>query len=95
MKDKGRTVSPESPSPSNAFEAGKPGTNARSDAEAAIEELRLRGGVFVNAVRATRMPMVLPYDLGAKTDVRFESDGIRFTMQLPIRHVVDGSPAQA
>jgi PAS domain S-box-containing protein len=43
----------------NAFEADKPGTNARTQAEAAIEALRLGGGVFVEAVRATRMPMVL------------------------------------
>ncbi len=43
----------------NAFERDMPGTNARTAAEAAIEELRLRGGVFVNAVRATRMPMLL------------------------------------
>ena len=43
----------------NEFEQDKPGTNARSDAEAQIEELRARGGVFVEAVRATRMPMVL------------------------------------
>lgn len=47
-----------SPSP-NAFEPEKPGTNARSDAEAAIETLRQQGGLFVEAVRATRMPMAL------------------------------------
>ena len=34
---------------------------------------------------------ILPYDLGAKTDVRFEKDGIRFNMQLPIKHVM-GTP---
>ena len=45
--------------PANQFEREKPGTNARTQAEAAIEEVRLRGGIFVNAVRATRMPMVL------------------------------------
>src|SRR5690348_11382046 len=43
----------------NEFEQHKPGPKARSDAEAQIEELRARGGVFVNAVRAARMPMVL------------------------------------
>lgn len=36
-----------------------PETGARDRAEGAIEQLRKRGGVFVEAVRATRMPMVL------------------------------------
>lgn len=45
--------------PPNEFEAGKPGTEARDRAEASIEELRQRGGMFVEAVRATRMPMAL------------------------------------
>lgn len=58
MKDATSTPTTEGSS-RNQFERGKPGTNARSDAEAAIEELRQRGGVFVDAVRATRMPMVL------------------------------------
>ena len=44
---------------SNAFEKDKPGTNARTEAEGQIEALRQRGGLFVNAVRATRMPMAL------------------------------------
>lgn len=43
----------------NAFEPGKPGTNARSDVEGAIERLRQHGGIFVEAVRATRMAMAL------------------------------------
>jgi len=43
----------------NEFESDKPGTTARTDAEGAIEDLRQRGGVFVNAVRAMRMPMAL------------------------------------
>ncbi|HEY0629714.1 MAG TPA: PAS domain S-box protein [Sphingomicrobium sp.] len=43
----------------NAFERDMPGTNARTQAEAAIEQLRQRGGIFVEAVRATRMPMAL------------------------------------
>jgi PAS domain S-box-containing protein len=43
----------------NAFESDKPGTAARSDVEAAVEALRRRGGVFVEAVRATRMAMAL------------------------------------
>ena len=54
-----RSAAPGDARPDNAFEPDKAGTNARSDAEAAIEDLRLRGGVFVDAVRATRMPMVL------------------------------------
>lgn len=45
--------------PPNEFEAGKPRTAARDHAEEKIEGLRQRGGVFVDAVRATRMPMVL------------------------------------
>lgn len=45
--------------PSNEFEAGKARTAARDVAQASIEELRQRGGPFVAAVRATRMPMVL------------------------------------
>jgi PAS domain S-box-containing protein len=43
----------------NDFEHGKSGTHARDRAEAAIEKLRQRGGFFVDAVRATRMPMAL------------------------------------
>ena len=37
---------------------------------------------------------ILPYDLGAKTDVDFGNDGIRFAMQLPINHVIDAGLAQ-
>lgn len=58
MKDDISTPTPEGESP-NTFERDKPGTADRSRAEAAIEQLRQRGGVFVDAVRATRMPMVL------------------------------------
>lgn len=43
----------------NEFESGKPDTTERSKAQASIEALRQRGGVFVDAVRATRMPMAL------------------------------------
>lgn len=43
----------------NAFEAGKPGTAGRDRAQASIEALRAKGGIFVEAVRATRMPMAL------------------------------------
>ena len=58
MKDDTSTPTPEGSSP-NTFERDKPGTTDRSRAEAAIEQLRQRGGVFVDAVRATRMPMAL------------------------------------
>lgn len=58
MKDDTSTPTSDGSSP-NEFERDKPGTSDRSRAEAAIEDLRRRGGVFVNAVRATRMPMVL------------------------------------
>ena len=57
MKDD--TSTPITDGSPNEFERDKPGTSRRHAAEAAIEELRERGGVFVNAVRATRMPMVL------------------------------------
>ena len=43
----------------NEFERGKPTTVRRDQAEAAIERLRKEGGVFVNAVRATRMAMAI------------------------------------
>ena len=43
----------------NAFEAGRQGTAERDRAEAKIEGVRELGGVFVQAVRATRLPMVL------------------------------------
>jgi len=58
MKDDTSTPTNDATSP-NEFEKDVPGTSARSQAEAAIEKLRQRGGVFVNAVRATRMPMAL------------------------------------
>lgn len=43
----------------NVFEHGLTGTVARDRAQAQIEALRQRGGVFVEAVRATRMAMAL------------------------------------
>lgn len=43
----------------NAFEPDKPGTAARASAEAAIKALQQRRGIFVDAVRATRMAMAL------------------------------------
>ena len=43
----------------NAFEYGKATTYDRDWAEAKIEDLRRQGGVFVDAVHATRTPMVL------------------------------------
>jgi PAS domain S-box-containing protein len=58
MKDDISTPTPEATSP-NEFERDKPGTAARDAAQAAIEDLRRRGGIFVEAVRATRMPMAL------------------------------------
>ncbi len=58
MKDDTSTPTTEGSSP-NEFERGKPGTAARDQAEAAIEKLRREGGVFVDAVRATRMAMAI------------------------------------
>lgn len=58
MKDDTTTPMADGDSP-NQFERDTPVTAERSQAEASIENLRQRGGVFVSAVRATRMPMVL------------------------------------
>src|SRR5690349_10550293 len=43
----------------NDFEPGKAGTAARTLAEGYIETLRLKGGLFVEAVRAARMAMAV------------------------------------
>ena len=43
----------------NAFESDRAGTEARTRAEGKIEDLRLKGGLFVDAVRATRMAMAV------------------------------------
>lgn len=43
----------------NAFEGDLAGTAERTLAEGKIENLRLEGGIFVEAVRATRMPMAV------------------------------------
>jgi PAS domain S-box-containing protein len=45
--------------PHNDFEADMPTTEARSSIEARIEAIRAQGGIFVEAVRATRMPMAV------------------------------------
>ena len=59
MKDDISTPISDSGASPNEFESDKPGTSARTQAEAGIERVRAQGGVFVDAVRATRMPMVL------------------------------------
>ena len=59
------------PASTNGFEKGKPSTQARNRAEAQIEELRGRGGVFVEAFARTRMPMVV-------TDSRLPGNPIVF-----------------
>jgi PAS domain S-box-containing protein len=43
----------------NEFEEGLEGTPARTASERYLEQVRQRGGVFVEAVRVTRMPMVV------------------------------------
>ena len=43
----------------NAFEQNMPDTPARDRAERHIEGVRLQGGIFVSAVRLTRMPMLV------------------------------------
>lgn len=59
MKDDTSTPIGDSGASPNEFESDKPGTSARTRSETGIEKLRAEGGVFVDAVRATRMPMVL------------------------------------
>ena len=61
----------DNPSSPNDFEKGKPGSQARDRAEAQVETLREQGGIFVEAVKATRMPMVV-------TDVRLPGNPIIF-----------------
>jgi PAS domain S-box-containing protein len=43
----------------NKFRENMPGTSARSAAEKHIEAVRQQGGIFVEAVRVTRMPMLV------------------------------------
>lgn len=57
--------------PPFGFERDKPGTSARTEAETDIEALRQRGGMFVEAVARTRMPM-------AVTDVQLPGNPIVF-----------------
>lgn len=64
--------------PPFGFERDKPGTNARTEAEANIEALRQRGGLFVEAVARTRMPM-------AVTDARLPGNPIVFANEAFLR----------
>src|SRR3954449_725775 len=43
----------------NAFQDNLAGTDARTSSERHIENVREQGGVFVEAVRLTRMPMLV------------------------------------
>jgi PAS domain S-box-containing protein len=43
----------------NEYQAGMVDTPARDQAERHIEDIRLQGGIFVEAVRLTRMPMMV------------------------------------
>jgi hypothetical protein len=43
----------------NDFKAGMVDTSARDQAERHIEGFRQQGGIFVKAVRLTRMPMMV------------------------------------
>lgn len=60
------------------FEKDKPGTDARSEAEADIETLRQSGGLFTEAVARTRMPM-------AVADCRLPGNPIVFANEAFIR----------
>ena len=64
--------------PPFGFEPDKPGTNARTETEADIEALRKQGGLFVEAVARTRMPM-------AVTDARLPGNPIVFANESFIR----------
>lgn len=59
MKDDTSTPIGDSGASPNEFESDRPGTSARTLSKGGIETLRVAGGGFVEAVRATRMPMLL------------------------------------
>src|SRR3954452_2901718 len=56
----------------NAFQDNLAGTDARTSSERHIENVREQGGVFVEAVRLTRMPMLV-------TDAALPGNPIIFT----------------
>src|SRR4051795_5776268 len=56
----------------NAFQDNLAGTDARTSSERHIENVREQGGVFVEAVRLTRMPMLV-------TDTTLPGNPIIFT----------------
>jgi PAS domain S-box-containing protein len=58
----------------NAFQDDVPNTAARTRAERHIEDVRQQGGVFVEAVRVTRMPMIV-------TDATLPGNPITFANQ--------------
>ncbi len=60
------------------YEPDMAGTSARTEAETDIESLRLRGGMFVEAVARTRMPMTV-------TDFRLPGNPIVFANDAFIR----------
>lgn len=69
--------------------------------EASIDFKWAESGVDGAPAKAARhgfgvelLTRILPYDLGAKTDLRFKSDGISFTMQLPVKHLA-AAPGRA
>jgi len=55
----------------NNFEADMPNTEARTRSELHLDNVRVQGGVFVEAVRLTRMPMIV-------TDARLPGNPIIF-----------------
>lgn len=58
----------------NEFQEGMGGTPARTASEQELKIVRVRGGVFVEAVRVTRMPMVV-------TDATLPGNPITFVNQ--------------
>src|SRR3954466_6187428 len=58
----------------NAFQANLAGTDERTSSERHIENVREQGGVFVEAVRLTRMPMLV-------TDAALPGNPITFANQ--------------
>ncbi|QCO17998.1 PAS domain S-box protein (plasmid) [Azospirillum brasilense] len=58
----------------NRFQANLPGTPERSDAERKVDAVRALGGIFVQAVAVTRVPMIVADAMLPGTPVIFAND---------------------
>ena len=74
------------------FERDQPGTNARTEAEADIEMLRRRGGLFVEAVARTRMPMAVADTLQSGNPIVFANDAFLRLSGYSIEEVLGRDP---